>query len=326
MKLILEKAFYALLNQEKDKADSLFHEFILERSRQIHESLRQGEDFILDESWEQELSVDEMFSEADLIGDDEEGMDEFTEAEGDDETVAGGEEEGDGEGESVDGEPVDGDAMDADAVDPEVAVTGDEAEMGLEDRVADLEAELQRLAAVFDEELGTGEGEEAADGEDEFNADADEDEVVEGDLEITQSDDGDLNVHHDADSGLGDDDFESLGESALSDLEKVAAPANTEGKYLQDGKAQVNTKSPTLSKPVEQRQAGEPVKIKSSQHNGYEREAAPKTVDMKARQNTMKKADAKQSSVSKEGDKSALINSGSEDKSAQHSLFDKKHK
>lgn len=327
MKLILEKAFYALLNQEKDKADSLFHEFILERSRQIHESLRQGEDFILDESWEQELSVDEMFSEADLIGDDEEGMDEFTEAEGDDEIEGEGGDDVTADAEATEG---DGEGEPADAVDGEVAVTGDEEEMGLEDRVADLEAELQRLAAVFDEELGTGEGQEAVAGEegsdDDFNADADEDEVVEGDLEITQSDDGDLNVHHNADNGLGDDDFESLGESALSDLEKVAAPANTEGKYLQDGKAQVNTKSPTLSKPVEQRQAGEPVKIKSSQHNGYERETAPKTVDMKARQNTMKKADAKQSSVSKEGDKSALINSGTEDKSAQHSLFDKKYK
>jgi hypothetical protein len=78
MRSILEKALIALLNEERDKADALFHEFILERSRQIHESLRQGEDFVLDESWENELAVDEMFTEADLIGgDDVELDDEF---------------------------------------------------------------------------------------------------------------------------------------------------------------------------------------------------------------------------------------------------------
>jgi hypothetical protein len=46
MRSILEKALIALLNEEREKADALFHEFILERSRQIHESLRQGEDFV----------------------------------------------------------------------------------------------------------------------------------------------------------------------------------------------------------------------------------------------------------------------------------------
>jgi hypothetical protein len=318
MRSILEKAFYSLLNQEKDKADALVHEFMIERARQIHESLRQGEDFVLDESWEQELSIDEMFSEADLV-DDEENVDGEDAPVGDDAAGDDVDAEADADGEELE---VDGDVdaeVDGDAVEGE--------EIPLEDRVSELEAELQRLAAVFDDEMGAGEvavGDEVSD--DDMNLDGDEeDEVVEGDLEITQSDDGALSMSHDVD-GLGDDDFESLGESALSELEKVAAPANTEGKYLQDGKATVNTKSPTLSKPVEQRQAGEPVKIKSSTHSGYERESAPKSTDMKARQNTMKKADAKQSSVSKEGDKSALINDGKEDKSAQHSLFDKKHK
>lgn len=66
MRSILEKALIAALNKDGAQADALFHDFILERSRQIHESLRQGEDFVLDESWEQELAMDEMFSEADL--------------------------------------------------------------------------------------------------------------------------------------------------------------------------------------------------------------------------------------------------------------------
>ena len=40
MRSILEKALLALLNEEKATADALFHDFILERSRQIHESQR----------------------------------------------------------------------------------------------------------------------------------------------------------------------------------------------------------------------------------------------------------------------------------------------
>ncbi len=317
MRSILEKALIALLNEEKDKADALFHDFILERSRQIHESLRQGEDFVLDESWENDFSVDEMFSEADLADDEEvvaEADDEV--AADDDTTVADDDFVSDDAAEEGSEDDVDADA-DADSEE-------EPAEETIEDRVSDLEAELQRLTAEFDAVLG--DDEEAVVGDDEFAATDDEfapaDDVEEGSLELTQTEDGALDIHHD----VTDEDFESLGESALDNLEKVAVPANGEGKFLQDGKAQVNTKSPTLSKPVEQRQAGEPVKIKAEEHKGYERESAPKVSGMKKRQNTLAKADAQQSGVKKEGDASALINTGKEDKSAQHSLFDKKYK
>lgn len=61
MHSILEKALVALLNEDKERADKLFHDFVLERSRQIHESIRQGEDFVLDEAMEN-IAVEDMFS------------------------------------------------------------------------------------------------------------------------------------------------------------------------------------------------------------------------------------------------------------------------
>lgn len=311
MRSILEKALVALLNEEKSKADALFHEFILERSRQIHESLRQGEDFVLDESWENEMSVDEMFTEADF-GDEEVTEDEESDIDTDIDSEEETEDETSDEEES---EEASDEETTGEAGSEEVA--GEE-EGTIEDRVADLESELQRLTAEFDGAFGADEDT----GEEVIALDA----PAFGGEEVVATD-----VPADMPAAFGGEevdaeDFESLGESALSDLETVVVPKNPEGKFLQDGKVAVNTKSPIVSKPVEQRQAGEPVKIKAEEHSGYEREAAPKTAGMTKRQNTLAKADAKQTGVSKEGDKSALINTGKEDKSNQHSLFDKKFK
>lgn len=317
MRSILEKALVALLNEDKEKADALFHDFILERSRQIHESLRQGEDFVLDESWEQELAIDEMFSDADL-SEDEDDMP------GDDAPAA---EEVPAE------EPVAGDEVDGEEGE-EHGEDGEEGEVSLEDRVEDLEAQLAALMAEFDAD---DMGHPAA----EVDVDVEEP-VTEGTLEIVQHNDGELDLHHEVggDEGMvdmpaevpmvddvGGDDmddeaFEALGESAVDELEKVSV-THAEGKTT-DGSQKVDTKGRALVTAPDKRQAGAPVKIKSDEHNGYGMETPPKSDTIKARKNTLKKADETQSKVSKEGDKSAELNSMKEDPKAQKSLFDKK--
>lgn len=308
MRSILEKALVALINEDKDQADALFHEFVLERSRQIHESLRQGEDMILDENWEQSLAIDEMFSEADLLEADDE--------EGDDEEVANSDDvegEDESEGDDAEGE-VEAEEEDTEGED-------EAADEPIEDRVSDLEAQLAELTAEFDALMGDEEvvGDEVT-VEPEFGGD----EVEEGELDITQGDNGDLSITHHADdvSALDDEQFESLGESIVDELEDVSVK-HAEG-MTTDGKLPVDTKSRALSNKHEDRLAGEPVEIKSSQHNGYEREAAPKNDTMKPRRNTVKKSTDGQSKVSKEGDKSAVLNTGKEDTSALKGLFDKK--
>src|SRR5574343_596524 len=67
MRSILEKALVHLLNEEHEKAETLFHQYMVERARQIHEALRQGDDSVLDENWEDSISED-YFTEDDLTG------------------------------------------------------------------------------------------------------------------------------------------------------------------------------------------------------------------------------------------------------------------
>lgn len=289
MRSILEKALIALLNEDKAKADALFHDFILERSRQIHESLRQGEDFVLDESWEQELAIDEMFTEADL----------------EDEVIVSADEAG---------------AEQAEAGDDAGVESEEAGEETIEDRVDDIEAELQRLSAEFSELVGDADEGEA-------------EEVTEATIEVT---DGDTVVHIDteeasegavsdlmASDDFSDEEFAQLGESIIDELERVDVKGDVEG--LTSGeKVAVDTASRVASKPSDKRVAGEPVRIKSEKRSGFEREAAPKSDTFKARRNTLKSATDDLKASSKEGDASAELNKLGDDKTAQAGLFDKK--
>lgn len=324
MRMILEKALIALLNQEKDKADTLFHDFILERSRQIHESLRQGEDFILDESLEGIMSIDEMFGEEDMA--DEEVMEDDLEQNAD--------------APVVDGEPAEGgeDEVTADDLAGDDAAGEEEEEAPIEDRVSDLEADMQRLAAEFDAMMG---GEES-------ELEGEEEQVEEAQISISTTADGEINVMASTDdeegldnglsmdaAPLGDevdaqiggedefDDFNDLSESIVDELERITMPTG-DGREQGNGKFKQNTVSPALNTPAEKRLAGAPVKIKSTEHSGYEREAAPTPKKIAQRSNIKATATAGQTAVKKEGDSAALLNKLSADPAGQKSLLGSK--
>lgn len=333
MRMILEKALIALLNQEKDKADALFHDFILERSRQIHESLRQGEDFILDESMENIMSIDEMFGEDEMMADEDDELAEDDLA--------------------VDEPAADAPVGDEVAGDDELTaddVTGDdegeEEELPIEDRVTDLEADMQRLAAEFDaiiggdsDVLGDKEGDEleepveeamiqvstTSDGEINVMASTDEDEDgLEGGLVPMGDDLGDTSMVDAPVDDVGmDDDFNDLSESIVDELEKVAIPSG-DGREQGNGKFKQNTVSPALNTPAEKRLAGAPVKIKSSEHSGYDRETAPSTKKIETRSNVKTRSTDGQSGVKKEGNAAAELNKLSADPAGQKSLLGSK--
>lgn len=327
MRMILEKALIALLNQEKDKADTLFHDFILERSRQIHESLRQGEDFILDESMEGIMSIDEMFGEEDMA--DEEVMEDDLEQVEGDAPVADAEDN------------ADSDEMPADDLAGEEGEgEGDEVEEPIEDRVSDLEADMQRLAAEFDAMMG---GDTNVLGQEEG-----EEHVEEAQISISTTADGEINVmaSTDDEEGLDDgmsmadpiadnlgapigdeedefDDFNDLSESIVDELERITMPTG-DGREQGNGKFKQNTVSPALNTPAEKRLAGAPVKIKSTEHSGYERETAPTPKKIAQRSNIKATATAGQTAVKKEGDSAALLNKLSADPAGQKSLLGSK--
>ena len=196
-----EEMLDRLVNEDKEGAQELFHEIVVEKSRDIYESLLENDldDEEVDEATDEEVeeSDDEDLDEADdeevEESDDEEldedfNLDEF-EVEADPMAAMGGDAGDDMMGDVEMPAP---DAMDG----------GEEGEEELEDRVMDLEDALDDLKAEFDKMMSDedgegGEGDDAMDmdmdapaddeaGDDDEEAEeayafeADEDEVEEG--------------------------------------------------------------------------------------------------------------------------------------------------
>ena len=155
-----EQLIEYVINDEQDKAQELFHEIVVEKSRDIYENIMAEEEALDEEVVEEDEAVEESIEEelggseaADLIDD--------IEAEE--------------EGISLEAEEEDGEMIDVE-MDAE-----DEGEEDLEDRVVDLEDKLDELMAEFEELMGDldtdGDGEhtmadhEAEEGEEESEED-----------------------------------------------------------------------------------------------------------------------------------------------------------
>ena len=133
----------SLLNNEQDKAEELFHEYVVEKSREIYENLIDSE---IDEAAKDEDEDD--LEEASKKDDEDDEMeesfvdiDEESDEEGEEE---GGEEEGDEE---------EGDATDdfmSDVEDGEEGEEGDEEDPATKGDVMDLKSEIEQLQAAFD--------------------------------------------------------------------------------------------------------------------------------------------------------------------------------
>ena len=140
-----EQMLEHLINDESDKAKELFHQLVVEKSREIYENIL-AEDFN-EAKEEDDEEMDESAEE------DEEGLDEA--AEEDDEEME--ESFGFAEGEDEGGD-IGGDAGDDMIDDLEAGDEGDEEDMGgegdIEDRVVDLEDALDELKAEFEALMG----------------------------------------------------------------------------------------------------------------------------------------------------------------------------
>jgi hypothetical protein len=146
-----EQMLEALINEETEKAKEIFHDIVVEKSRDIYESLLESD-----------------FEEEPTEGAEEEEM-----------PVEGfGEEE---EGEEEDGPPGDEEGdMDSDFGDEEGDSDEEMDDSEQTDRILDLEAALEELKAEFEELMAGEEGEEHMGG-DEFGGDATDDFM--GDIE-----------------------------------------------------------------------------------------------------------------------------------------------
>jgi len=132
-----EQLIEYIINEQEDKARELFHQIVVEKSRDIYESL-------IDEQDLEEVGGNEVENMVDEITGDEEGM---QEAEDDDM----GDDMGDDDGMDMDGEDDGMDMGDDDGMD-----MGGEDDM--ENRVMDLEDALDELKSEFDALMGGDDG------------------------------------------------------------------------------------------------------------------------------------------------------------------------
>ena len=137
-----------LVNEDKEKAEELFHEIVVEKSRQIYEDLL-AEELAEDEIEEADEEEVEESDEDEIEEADEEEVEESDE----DEEVA--EEfdldEFDVEEGPMGGDPADDMEMDMDADDDDMDMDADGDEPATQDDIKDLEAELADLKAEFEE-------------------------------------------------------------------------------------------------------------------------------------------------------------------------------
>jgi hypothetical protein len=127
-----EQLIDLIINENEEQAKALFHDIVVEKSREIYESMMDEEQMMNQPSGQVQDLLDE-------IGSEEQGM---AEAEDEEFDIA---DMDDGEG-------------DEESVDIEMDSEEEGSEEGLEDRVVDLEDKLDQLMAEFEDIMGGEEG------------------------------------------------------------------------------------------------------------------------------------------------------------------------
>ena len=216
MKTKYEQLIEFIINEEEDKARALFHEIVVEKSREIYESLIDEEDL------EEAMGGDDVEEMVDEITDEE---DEMHEAEEDPETM-----------DSDEQEPADAEMdmdmdMDSEESDEEPATKADI--MGVKD-------ELEAIADKFDQLMGMGHSDE--------EMPADDTQDMMGDEGSEQMPEESLYMESKGERRLTEAEWlREYMEKVGGDWEST--PAGNEGHEVGAGKsAKVNTKSTVASK------------------------------------------------------------------------------
>jgi hypothetical protein len=309
MRSLLEKAIEHVLNEEHDKANLLFHKFMVERARQIHESLRQGDEVVLTEGWDDEIVSEEYFSDTDLNDSGEMGTDDATDQLTSDEDV--------NPDEVTDTETTDTDVDTTDVDD----MDGMDDDKSTKDKLDDFEAELEKLTAEFKEMISSidvdGDSEDTTDEDmSDENPDMSMDDSTpddstdttdvapedntEGEPEVTEGDEEDMWENYDLDD---------ITESVISELEKITVDSTTDGKMTDGKKIVQNTKSNLPMKPVNQREGGTPAKSPFTKNDSFARETPPASKQIPhGKLNSYKKTSDLENSVKPKGDPNAALN------------------
>ena len=231
-----EEMLEKLVNEDRAGAEALFHEIVVEKSRDIYENLLEDDlevdeatdeevdeatDEEVDETTDEDLDEDEEVDESDEELEEGFDLDEF-EVEADVDAVD--DMMGDLEMPAGDDAPMDMDDDDAD----------DAPEGDVADDIADLQDEIEKLKAAFDAEMGT---DMASDDDEEGDKDDAEGEADSDEEEAPEEESFDLDVEEATDEEVEEAD-KSETETMREYVEKVNATMGDNG---------ANTKSPTAS-------------------------------------------------------------------------------
>ena len=224
-----EQMLEKLVNEDKAGAEELFHEIVVEKSRDIYESLLES-DLEVDEAADEDEDDDEVDEAADEeveeTADDKEldedfNLDEF-EVEADPMDAMMGDMEVDGGDE-------------APAMDMDMDMGDEEGEGDVEDRVEDLEDALEELKAEFEAMMGDNDDGEADDDADDMDMNTDDEEEAEEEAMAFET--ADEEVEETADEEV-EETQKSAGETMREYVEKVNATMGDNG---------ANTKSATAT-------------------------------------------------------------------------------
>ena len=244
-----EKMLELLVNEDKEAAQELFHEIVVEKSRDIYESLLEDEADIEEETDEEvDEATDEEVDEAeDKEDDDDEEMDEGFdldqfEVEADDD---------------MGGDPTD-DMMADLGMDDEEGEEGDEGEEDegdMEDRVEDLEDALEDLKAEFEKMMAGDEGDDMDMDDEEpeeeaFAFESDDEEVDEAaDEEVDEA--ADEEVDEAADEEVEESKTAKTASEQMREyVEKVSATMGDNGANTKSAVAKPNNMGGTASNLV----------------------------------------------------------------------------
>ena len=210
-----EQMLEYLINEDKEKAQEIFHDIVVEKSREIYENL-------LADDFEEEDMEENLYVEPTDDGQ-EEGF--------------GDEEGADDEGDDMGGDPSDDLMGDTEMDDEEGDEEGGEGEGDIEDRVMDLEDALDELKSEFEQLMAGEEGEDHM-GMDDMGGD---------DMGMDDMGGDDMGMDAPEDEGYAfekrdDDEDDDLEESLMREyVEKVGGA--TYDKFGKMGDNGVNTKS-----------------------------------------------------------------------------------
>jgi hypothetical protein len=223
-----EQLIEHIINDDEAKARALFHDIVVEKSRDIYESL-----------------MDEEYAEEDIGGNQVQGLvDEIAMDETD--GIGEGDDEDDGELDMGDDEG----AMDD---------MGDMDDMGgeedLEQKVMDLESELEALKAEFEQLMG-GDDEDMGDmdmGDMEFGSDDEGDDEGDDELRMMEASDEDDEEDDEMTESVQRKSYPKTAVDLMREyVEKISAPSNTEFTPVGTGaggdKPAGNTKNPLAGK------------------------------------------------------------------------------